>query len=310
MDISLVTSILAVTIQAGTSLLFAILGEIITERSGILNLGVEGVMLTGALAGFAASYSTGNLLIGVLFAMLAGAAIALIHAVLSITAKASQVVSGVALTMFASGLTSLMGKPFIGVIAPRFSKIEIYPLSGIPILGQSLFKQDVLTYISFILAIGLWVLLFKTRPGLHLRAVGEDPKSADIMGINVNKTRYFCVILGGMLMGLGGAHISLSFAPGWQENLTAGRGWIAVALVIFATWDPLRAILASMLFGGIEGIQFQLQARGVQIPAYFLRMLPYASTIFVLWFISWQGGLAKRIGSPSALGKPYDREQR
>lgn len=310
MDILLVTSILSVTIRAGTSLLYAILGEILTERSGILNLGVEGVMIIGALAGYAVSYSTGSLWLGVLSAMLAGAAMAFIHGFLSITAKANQVVSGVALTIFGSGLSNLLGKQFVSVVSPRFTRFEIPYLSKIPILGQAIFNQDVLIYISLLLSFVLWIFLYKTRPGLNLRAVGEDPRSADAMGINVNRTRYLFTLIGGMLMGLGGAHLSLAFAPGWQENLTAGRGWIAVALVIFASWDPLRAIIASIVFGGIEGIQFMLQAQAINISPYFLRMLPYASTILILWVVSWREGLAKQLGGPSSLSLPFDREDR
>lgn len=310
MDLVLITSIISVTLRAGTSLLYGILGELVTERSGILNLGVEGVMVVGAFAGYAVSYSTGSLLLGTLAAMLAGGMIASVHAFLSISTKANQVVSGVALTIFGSGLTSLLGKPYVNVKAPHFSRIELIPFSKIPVIGQSIFNQDILVYIGLILAVCLWIMLYKTKAGLYLRAVGENPKAADSMGINVNGIRYFYTIFGGVLMGLGGAHLSLAFAPGWQENITAGRGWIAVALVIFAVWDPLRAILASVVFGGIEGIQFMLQAQAIHISSYFLRMLPYLSTIFILWMVSWQEGMAKRLGGPSSLSLPFDRESR
>ncbi len=310
MDPMLITSILSVTIRAGTSLLYAILGEIITERSGILNLGVEGVMIVGALAAYAVSYSTGSLLLGIVASIIGGGLAASIHAFLSISAKANQVVSGVALTIFGTGITSLLGKRFVNVSAPHLSRIEIYPLSKIPILGPAVFNQDILVYIALVIAVCLWILLYKTKSGLYLRAVGENPKAADAMGINVNVIRYLYTIGGGMLIGLGGAHLTLAFAPGWQEGVTAGRGWIAVALVIFAIWDPLRAIVASIVFGGIEGIQFTLQAQAIHISSYFLRMLPYLSTIFILWIVSWREGTVKQLGGPSALSLPFDRESR
>jgi len=317
MTVALITSILAVTIRAGTSLLYATLGEIVTERAGIMNLGVEGIMIVGAVTGFAAAYHTGNVLIGVGAAMVAGAVLALIHAFLSISLRAEQVVSGLALTIFGTGLANYLGqrlgpggKPLVGMVGPKFTPFPIEGLAGVPVLGASVFNQDVMTYISYLLVPLLWFFLHRTRPGLHLKAVGENPRTADAMGVNVAGTRYLYTVLGGMLMALGGAHLSLAYTPGWTEGLTAGRGWIAVALVIFATWDPARAVIGAILFGGINAVQFRMQAAGTTIPAGFLNMLPYIVTIVVLVLITWWEGFRKRVGAPAALGLPYAREER
>jgi len=317
MSLAMLTSILAVTIRAGTSLLYAAVGEILTERSGILNLGLEGIMLMGAVTGFAAAYHTGSLLAGVITAMAVGGALSLIHAFLSITLRADQVVSGLSLTIFGAGLSSFLGqrlgpegKPLVGLIGPQFKKFPIPVLSDIPFLGEALFQQDLLVYLMYLMVPLAWYLLYKTRPGLHLRAVGENPHTADAMGINVQGVRYFYTLLGGVLAGLGGAHLSLAYTPGWTENLTGGRGWIAIALVIFAMWDPLRAVVGAVLFGGINAVQFRMQAAGTTIPAAFLNMMPYLFTIIVLVIITWWETIRKRVGAPAALGIPYMREER
>jgi len=310
-------SILAITIRAGTSLLYATIGEIFTERSGVLNLGVEGMMIMGAICGFAAAFHTGNVWAGVVTAMIVGGLMALIHAFLTITLRADQTVSGLALTIFGSGLASFLGQklgpggnPLVGMIGPKFEKLSLPGLSTLPVIGRPLFQQDVLTYALYLLVPLAWFYLHKTRQGLHLRAVGENPQTADAMGVSVTGIRYLYTILGGMLVGLGGAHLSLAYTPGWTENLTAGRGWIAIALVIFATWDPVRAVLGAVLFGGINAVQFRLQAAGTTIPAPFLGMLPYAFTILVLVIITWWEAFSKRVGAPAALGLPYMREER
>lgn len=317
MTIALITSILWVTIRAGTSLLYATLGEILTERAGILNLGVEGIMIVGAVTGFAAAFHTKQVWVGVGVAMLAGALMASIHAFLSVSLRAEQVVSGLALTIFGTGLANYLGQrlgpngaPLVGMVGPKFTPISLSGLIDIPILGKSVFNQDILTYATYLLVPLLWFYLNRTRPGLHLRAVGENPQTADAMGVNVTGTRYFYTILGGMLIALGGAHLSLAYTPGWTEGLTAGRGWIAVALVIFATWDPVRAVVGAILFGGINAVQFRMQAAGTTIPAAFLNMLPYAFTIVVLVLITWWEGIRKRVGAPAALGLPYAREEK
>lgn len=317
MSVALLTSILWVTIRAGTSLLYATLGEIMTERSGILNLGVEGIMIVGAVAGFAGAFHTKQAWVGVGVAMAAGAVLALIHAFLTVTLRADQVVSGLALTIFGVGLANYLGQrlgpggtPLVGRVGPKFSTVTFPWLSNIPVLGQSVFNQDVLTYATYFLVPLLWYFLYRTRPGLHLRAVGENPRTADAMGVSVTGTRYLYTVAGGMLIALGGAHLSLAYTPGWTEGLTAGRGWIAVALVIFATWDPVRAVLGAVLFGGINAVQFRMQAAGTTIPAAFLNMMPYAFTIVVLVAITWWESISKRVGAPSSLGLPYSREEK
>jgi len=317
MTIALITSILWVTIRAGTSLLYATLGEILTERAGILNLGVEGIMIVGAVTGFAAAFHTQQVWVGVGVAMLAGAAMASIHAFLSVSLRAEQVVSGLALTIFGTGLANYLGQrlgpngaPLVGMVGPKFTPVSLSGLADIPILGKSVFNQDILTYATYLLVPLLWFFLNRTRQGLHLRAVGENPQTADAMGVSVAGIRYFYTILGGMLIALGGAHLSLAYTPGWTEGLTAGRGWIAVALVIFATWDPVRAVVGAILFGGINAVQFRMQAAGTTIPAAFLNMLPYVFTIVVLVLITWWEGIRKRVGAPAALGLPYAREEK
>lgn len=317
MDVALLVSILTVTIQAGTSLVFATIGEIFTERSGILNLGLEGIMIMGAVSAFAAVYHSESLVVGVLVAMLVGGLLAAIHAFLTIGLRTDQVVTGLALTLFGAGLSSFLGqnlgpggKPLVGEIGPKFAKVAIPLLSQIPFLGEALFRQDLLVYVMYLLVPVATYYIYRTRPGLHLRAVGENPATADAMGVNVARTRYVYTILGGMLIGLGGAHLSLAYTPGWTENLTGGRGWIAIALVIFATWDPRRAVIGAILFGGVNAIQFRLQAAGTTIPAAFLGMLPYLLTIVVLVVITWWEAFSKRIGAPAALGLPYVREER
>ncbi|MCG2767027.1 MAG: ABC transporter permease [Anaerolineae bacterium] len=317
MTITLMVSILAVTIRAGTSLFYATLGEIFTERSGILNLGLEGMMIVGAVSAFAAAFATGSLWLGVLAALVSSALLASIHAFLTITLRANQTVTGLALTIFGSGLASFLGqrlgpggRPLVGQIGPRFGRLPLPFLADIPFVGRALFQQDLLVYLAYVMVPLSWFFLYKTRPGLHLRAVGEDPRTADAMGINVTTTRYVYTILGGMLVGLGGAHLSLAYTPGWTEGLTAGRGWIAIAMVIFATWDPVRAVIGAILFGGINAVQFRMQAMGSTIPAAFLSMLPYAFTIVVLTLITWWEAFRKRVGAPAALGLSYAREEK
>ena len=317
MDVALFVSILTIAIRAGASLVYATIGEIFTERSGILNLGVEGMMIMGAVAGFAAAFHTGSVWAGVLMAMLVGGLLALIHAFLTITLRADQTVSGLALTIFGAGLASFLGQrvgpggtPLVGQVGPRFGRIPVPGLVELPLIGDTLFNQDVLVYALYVGVPLAWYFLYKTRPGLHLRATGESPQTADAMGVNVVALRYLYTMVGGMLVGLGGAHLSLAYTPGWTENLTGGRGWIAIALVIFATWDPLRAVVGALLFGGVNAVQFRLQASGTTIPAAFLNMLPYTFTIIVLVLITWWEAFRKRVGAPAALGQPYMREER
>ncbi len=314
--IALLSSILAITVRAGTSLVFAAIGETYAERSGILNLGMEGMMLMGAVMAFATAYYSGSPWLGVLVAVAVAGLMAALHAFLSVTMRANQVVSGLSLTLFGSGLASFLGQRLgpgdgnlAGLVGPRFAPIVVRGLGDIPVLG-ALFRQDVLTYVVYALVPVAWYYLYKTRPGLSLRAAGESPQTADAMGIDVARTRYAYTILGGMLAGLGGAHLSLAYTPGWTEYITGGRGWIVIALVIFAMWNPARAVLGAVLFGGINAVQFRLQAAGTTIPAAFLNMLPYLATIVVLVVITWWEALSKRIGAPAALGKAYMREEK
>ena len=305
-----ITLLLAAAINAGTAILFACLGEILCERAGVLNLGVEGMMLMGALGGFAVTYWTKSPWLGALAAALTGGAMSLIHALLTVHLQANQVVSGLALTLFGGGLSSFMGQKLVGLPAPAsFNRVAVPLLSDIPYLGRIFFRQDALTYLSFALIPLLWFVIYRTRAGLHLRAVGERPATADAMGINVTALRTVYVVLGGMLAGLGGAAISLASNPGWAENMTAGRGWIAIALVIFATWNPVRAAAGAYLFGGVTALGFRLQTSGVPISPFFLNMLPYIFTVVVL-ILATRESVRQRLGSPAALGQSYFREDR
>lgn len=316
-NVALLTSILAITVRAGTSLVSAAVGEIYTERAGILNLGVEGMMMMGAVVAFAVAYHTGSLTLGLAASLIVGGLMASIHAFLSISLRANQVVSGLALTLFGTGLASFLGQRLgpggsylVGLTGPALERIPIPLLSELPLVGPALFNQDLLTYAVYGFVPLAWWYLYRSRPGLYLRAVGENPHAADAMGIPVGRARYVYTIFGGMLAGLGGAHLSLAYTKGWAENITGGRGWIAVALVIFATWNPLRAVVGALLFGGINAIQFRMQAAGTTIPAALLNMLPYLATIVVLVAITWWEQLRKRVGAPAALGTPYAREEK
>ena len=309
-SINFLVAVLAAAIPAGTAILFACLGELLSERSGVLNLGVEGMMLMGALAGVAFTIWSGNAWVGILGAILAGAAMASLHAVVTVGLRANQVVSGLALTLLGTGLSAFLGRNLVGKPLPdKFGDVSVPILGDIPKIGEILFQQSALVYLSFVVAPIMWWFVFRTQAGLHLRSIGENPAAADAMGVPVNWLRFLYVIIGGGFAGLGGAVISLSTNPGWTEGMTAGRGWIAVALVIFAGWNPLWAVGGAYLFGGVQAGQFQLQTVGVGISAFFLNMLPYLFTIIVLVIAS--GDLArKRIGAPAALGRPFIREER
>lgn len=302
--------ILATAVTAGTPILYAALGELLAERSGVINLGVEGMMLIGAVCGFIAALTFKNPWAGVLAAMLAGGMVAAIHAFLTVTMRSDQVVSGLALTIFGTGLSGFLGKSYVGTPLPAsFTPKPMGGLGDIPVLGPIFFHQDPLVYITYILVPALWILIYKTRPGLHLRAVGENPWAADSLGVSVNLSRYMYVIAGGMLAGLGGAYLSLAYAPSWLENMTAGRGWIAVALVIFAIWNPARALVGAYIFGGIDALGFRLQVLGLMVPTFFLKMLPYIFTVLVLIIVIGRSR-GTGPGSPKALGVPFDREKR
>jgi simple sugar transport system permease protein len=315
--LDLVESILSIATFAGTSLIFATVGEIFTERAGVLNLGLEGMMIMGAVCGFAAAYHTDNAYVGVAAAFGVGAAMAFVHAVASITLRTDQVVTGLALTIGGTGLASFLGQkigpgggPLVGLTGPRFVELAVPGASSLPVVGEAFFNKDLLVYSMYVLVPLAWWFLFKTRPGLHLRAVGESPQTTDALGVNVFKLRYLYTTVGGGLAGLGGAHLSLAYTPGWTENLTGGRGWIAIALVIFATWNPARAVIGALLFGGVNAIQFRLQAEGTTISANLLNMTPYILTVVVLALVTYLEAFRKRVGAPAALGLPYNREER
>ncbi|MDP9365023.1 MAG: ABC transporter permease [Chloroflexota bacterium] len=310
LTVAFLSSVLAAAIPAGTAILYACLGELLCERAGVLNLGVEGMMLMGALGGFAVAYWTASAWLGALAALAVGGALASIHAVLTVGLAANQVVSGLALTLFGTGLSAYLGQDLVGQPAgAAFGDLRVPGLADLPGVGPVLFRQDALVYLSYALVPLLWFFVYRTRQGLRLRAVGERPEAADALGVGVGRLRAWYVVVGGALAGLGGAAISLGTNPGWTENITAGRGWIAVALVIFAGWNPLRAAAGAYLFGGVEAGQFRLQEAGVGISAFFLNMMPYLFTILVL-VLATREGARRRIGAPAALGRPYLREER
>ncbi len=318
MNANLFIVIAASAIYYGTPLLFAGLGELLTERSGVLNLGVEGMMLLGAVsASWTASRVDGPGWMVAGLAVLAGMTAAmlgaLIHAVAVITLRVNQTVSGLALTILAggSGLSSYLANVWKlkDPVKHQFAKIDVFGLADAPIVGPLLFHHTALTYLSWVIVAVMSWYLFRTRAGLHLRAVGESPQTADSMGINVVRTRYVHTLVGGALAGLGGVCFSLSIVPTWQDGMTAGRGWIAIALVIFGFWRPDLTMAGAYLFGAFASLSLTLQARGVKISPQILDSLPYLMTIAVLVVVS--GGWAKRrLGAPAALGIPYEREDR
>jgi general nucleoside transport system permease protein len=306
MEMALVPVLLEAAVRAGTPILLAALGELLVERAGVLNLGVEGMMLVGALAGFIVSQQSGDPWIGVLAAAIAGLMLSGVHAFLSVSLRANQVGSGLALAIFGMGLSGLFGKPFVGVPAEGFAPIAVPWLAEVPLLGRMFFQHDPLVYVAYLLVPSLWVLVYRTRLGLKVRAVGEHPRSADALGISVVVVRYSCVLAGGLMAGIGGAYLSLAYTQLWVDNMTAGRGWIALAMVIFGGWDPVRTALGAYLFGGVQALQLRLQAVGVTVPTYALMMTPYVFTILALIAASAGRG-RRRLGTPTALGVAYTR---
>ncbi len=299
MGIEILIPLLAAAVQSGTPVLYATLGEIFTERSGILNLGVEGIMIIGALAGFLVARATGSPLLGFVAAGLAGTAAASIHGVVCLGFQGNQVVSGLALTILGVGFANYLGAAHVAQSAPGFDRLPIPVLVDIPVIGPIFFAQDLLVYFTYLIPPLMWLFLYNTRFGLSLRAAGEHPGAAKAAGIKVVGYRWVGVLVGGFFMGLGGSYLSLAYTHLWTNNLTAGRGWIAVALVIFAFWRPTRAVFGAYLFGGIMALQLRLQASGTQVPSSLLLMLPYALTVAVLVVSSWFRG---RTDEPAALG--------
>jgi ABC-type uncharacterized transport system permease subunit len=318
---SFLVLILASAVLYGTPLLFAALGELLTERSGVLNLGVEGMMLVGAVMGFWAVQSldaggSGSLALALVVAAVAGSLMALIHAFLVITLRANQIVSGLALTIFAgaAGLSSYLGNDLDLAGEPAkhsFASIDVLGLGDLPVVGPIVFDQSALVYLSWLCVVVIGLYLARTRPGLNVRAVGESPATADAMGIGVTLHRYAHTLVGGALAGVGGACFSLQITPQWVNGLTGGAGWIAVALVIFAFWRPDLCLVGAYLFGAFSALPLLLQARGwlTEVPAEVFISLPYVMTIVVLVAVS-SGAAKRRLGAPAALGTPYVREER
>jgi simple sugar transport system permease protein len=300
MTFEIFLSLLAATVQAGTPILYATLGEIVTERAGVLNLGVEGIMLVGALAAFLTALITGSPMTAFVAGGAAGLVLAGVHGVVCLWFQGNQVVSGLALTILGTGLANYWGAPYIGRNAPGFDPFSVPLLGDIPVLGRVFFQHDLLVYISYLVPVLLWLFLRNTRWGVALRAAGESPDAAEAAGLSVCRWRWIGILGGGFLVGLGGAYLSLAYTHLWTNGLTAGRGWIAVALVIFAFWKPERAVLGAYLFGGVMAFQLRLQAMGTNLPSSLLLMLPYLLTVVVLVLASWRG--QGRFEAPAALG--------
>jgi simple sugar transport system permease protein len=283
---------------AATPILLAAIGELVVERAGVLNLGVEGMMISGSVLGFVAAIATGNAWIGFLVAALGGAGMALVFGILTQFFLSNQVATGLALTLFGLGLASLLGQGYLGVKAPSFPDWHIPILGDIPIIGPIVFQHDPMVYVGLGIVAGVWWFLKKTRGGLILRAVGENHEAAHALGYHVVRTRLLAIMFGGACAGLGGAYLSIVRVPTYADGLTAGAGWIALAIVVFASWKPGRLLLGAYLFGGVTVLQLNLQAAGVAIPVEYLSMSPYIATILVLVFMS-SGG------APGSLGKTF-----
>jgi ABC-type uncharacterized transport system permease subunit len=289
-------------IVAATPILLAGLGELVVERAGVLNLGVEGMMITGAVCGFIAAVHSGSPVLGFLAAALAGAALALLFGVLTQILLANQVASGLALTLFGLGLSALLGIGYSGISPPPVPRLDLPGLSDLPVLGRILFSHDAMVYLSVAAVAAIAWALRATRWGLILRAVGENPGAAHALGYKVVRIRLLAILFGGALAGLGGAYLSLVRVPQWTEGMTAGAGWIALAMVVFSGWKPWRLLLGAWLFGGVTAAQLRFQAQGIPVPAELLSMSPYVITMLVLVLISSGRGMA---GAPAALGRPF-----
>ena len=312
MDQAILVSFILSVMTASTPLLLAATGELVTEKSGVLNLGVEGMMLVGAIVGFATTVHTGSALLGVLLAILAGMAMALIFAILTLTFLANQVATGLALTIFGTGLSALVGSSYVGTAVQALPKLRVPVLSDIPVIGPILFGQDALVYLSLIAVFGVAWFLRRSHRGLVLRAVGDSHDAAHAIGYPVILIRYAATLFGGAMCGLAGAYMSLAYSTSWAENMTAGRGWIALALVVFATWRPIWLLVGAYLFGGIMYGSLAIQAAGaltiagyqLVVPSQLVSALPYLATIAVLVVIS-RDRAKIRLNAPACLGRPF-----
>jgi len=301
-------AVILTIITASTPLLLAAMGELVTERSGVLNLGVEGMMIMGAVCGFAAAYTTGSALLGIGAGLAGGVFMSLLFAFLTQTLMTSQVATGLSLTLLGLGLSGLIGEGFTGLPGVKLSAIDIPLLTDLPFVGPILFGQDILVYFSLVLVAVVGYVLFRTRTGLIISAVGGNHHSAHALGYNVIKVRYACIAFGGACSGLAGAYLSLAYTPQWIENMSSGRGWIALALVVFATWLPKRVLIGAYLFGTVWIMGLYVQALGVPIPAQLLSSLPYLVTIVALIVISGNKTLTK-VNTPACIGQPFAPER-
>ena len=300
----IIEAILLTVITAATPLVLASMGELVAERTGVLNLGVEGMMVMGAALAFAATQVTGSPYIGILAGIVGGALFSLLFGFLTLTLVTNQVATGLALTILGLGISGQIGEPYLGVSGIKLQPIAIPLLADIPFLGPLLFRQDLFFYLSIGLVVGVNWFLFKTRAGLKIRAIGDNHGSAHALGIHVIRTRYLAVMFGGACAGLAGAQLSLVYTPQWVENMSAGRGWIALALVVFASWRPWRLLAGGYLFGAVSISQLHAQALGLGIPSQFLSALPYIATIVVLILISHNRRMTL-VNTPACLGKPF-----
>lgn len=308
-DIAFIAGLMGATMRMATPIIFATLGEILTERAGVLNLGIEGIMLMGAMTGFLFTYTSGSLWVGVLAGACVGMLLGLLMALLSVNLGLSQHVSGLGITLFASGLAMFIyrlhfGSPTVPPIIQPFKQVTLPVLSKIPVIGPGLFTQYVLTYVAWLLIPVLSILLYKTTIGLKIRTVGENPVVADTVGVNVALTRTLCLVAGGALMGIGGAFLTLAHQNMFLIDVIGGRGWVAIAMVIFGNWDPLKATIGALIFGFLDGLQLRLQSVGLVISFHIFLMIPYLLTIIALV------GVSRRAAVPAGLLKPYRREEK
>ena len=304
-----ISGLIGATMRMATPIIFATLGEILAERSGVLNLGIEGIMLMGAMTGFLVSMSTGSLWFGVFMAALVGMALGLLMAFLSVHLGLSQHVSGLGITLFAAGLAMFIyrlhfGSPTVPPTVKPFEQVALPWLSEIPVIGPGLFKQYTLTYIAWLLVPAISFLLYKTSVGLKIRTVGENPIVADTVGVNVTLTRTLCLVAGGALMGVGGAFLTLAHQNMFLIDVIGGRGWVAIAMVIFGNWDPLKGTLGALIFGCLDGLQLRLQGLGLKLSFHVFLMIPYLLTIVALVSVS------RKASVPAGLLKPYRREEK
>jgi simple sugar transport system permease protein len=309
LEAAFISGLIGAMMRMATPIIFATLGEILAERSGVLNLGIEGIMLMGAMTGFLVSISTGSLWFGVLMAALVGMALGLLMAFLSVHLGLSQHVSGLGITLFSAGLAMFIyrlhfGSPTVPPTVEPFHQVAIPLLSEIPIIGSGLFKQYTLTYIALLLVPAISILLYKTKVGLKIRTVGENPIVADTVGVNVTLTRTLCLVAGGALMGIGGAFLTLAHQNMFLIDVIGGRGWVAIAMVIFGNWDPVKGMLGALIFGCLDGLQLRLQGLGIKLSFHLFLMIPYLLTIVALVSVS------RKASVPAGLLKPYRREEK